>query len=640
VEEILRRNIEALRRGPAWISRPIRDMREIPPEALGRARSGDPTIAVRAEDGAEIHLHSRYDPREEGRAFAADLDPGPLDTIVLLGIGLGYPLRAILEKAGPGNPVIAIERDPALVRAALSSLPMDDVLARKNLFIFAGVEPEQAIAVLSSWAGLFLGAGIRLVPHPASGRAFGGYYDRMREMIREFVRSGAVLVRTSLYLSRVSFENRLLNLRLYAESPGLRPYRGRFRGHPGVVVAAGPSLDRNVEDLRRFTGKAPIIAVSTALKILLGRGIRPDFTTIIDYHRLSRRYFEEIPAAARIPLVCDLKANADAIRAYGGPLIFGNDRTINTLLGGACGDKGDIVFGSTVAHAAFSLARYFGCDPIILVGQDLAYTDGQLHAAGSAIYAQSFAEFGRFYTFEMKEWEYYLIHRPTLHRVPAIGGGEVLTCDIFRTYLHEFEKLFLSGRERVIDATEGGALKRGADPMRLADAARAFATRDLAPDLLRVPEDAPEERAARVRSVYEALEGTRAACRTLDDLYARAIEEIDRAVERTERGLDADDIVRRLQPIKDGLRGHGPLYLALSHLAQADLLLRMKADREIETGAPAGVERQALQAIRDREYVKGLRNALGFLEDCLDRSRDEFGAAWPDLAAERVPPHP
>ncbi|MBN1419984.1 MAG: DUF115 domain-containing protein [Planctomycetes bacterium] len=636
MEETLRRNIEALRSGPAWMSAPIRDLPAMPTAALSTARSGDPTIAVRAEDGAEVWLHSKYDPRREAAGLAGEGTAGPLDTIVLLGIGLGYPLRAILEKVGPANPVVAIERDPALVRAALSMLPMDDVLVRKNLFIFAGAEPDRVMAVLSSWAGLFLGSGIRLIAHPASARAFAGYYGRMREAIREFVRSGTVLVRTSLYLSRVSFENRLLNLRSYAESPGLRPYRGRFRGYPGVVVAAGPSLDRNVEDLRRIAGKAPIIAVSTGLKILLGRGIRPDFTAIIDYHRLSRRYFEEIPAAARIPLVCDLKANADAIRAYGGPLIFGNDRTINTLLRGACGDKGDIVFGSTVAHAAFSLARYFGCDPIILVGQDLAYTDGQLHAAGSAVYGQSFAEFGRFHTFEMKEWEYYLIHRPNLHRVPAIGGGEVLTCDIFRTYLHEFEKLFAAGRERVIDATEGGARKSGAEPMSLADAARAFATRDLPPDLLRIPEDSPEERAARVRAMYDAVRETRSACRTLDGLYGRALEEMERILERTARGLDADDIVRRIQPIRDELRAHGPLYHALSHLAQADLLLRMKADREIDVEAPAGVERQARQAIRDREYLKGLRNALGFLEECLERSRDEFLSAWPDLAGESV----
>ena len=38
--------------------------------------------------------------------------------------------------------------------------------------------------------------------------------------------------------------------------------------------------------------------------------------------------------------------------------------------------------GLTVAHTSFFIAQAFGCDPIILVGQDLSYPTRMSHAQG------------------------------------------------------------------------------------------------------------------------------------------------------------------------------------------------------------------------------------------------------------------
>lgn len=48
------------------------------------------------------------------------------------------------------------------------------------------------------------------------------------------------------------------------------------------------------------------------------------------------------------------------------------------------GRKGWTFGGSTVAHGAVSLAAALGASPIVLIGQDLAYTDGRHYAKGSA----------------------------------------------------------------------------------------------------------------------------------------------------------------------------------------------------------------------------------------------------------------
>ena len=60
----------------------------------------------------------------------------------------------------------------------------------------------------------------------------------------------------------------------------IRPYQ-RI---PVVIVAAGPSLDKNIHILKEFQGKCLIICVDIVLFKLIENGIRPDFVINIDPH--------------------------------------------------------------------------------------------------------------------------------------------------------------------------------------------------------------------------------------------------------------------------------------------------------------------------------------------------------------------
>jgi hypothetical protein len=583
--------------------------------ALVPTRSGHTTVVVTREDGRSAPLHSRYDPVAEARHQIAACAFGPLDTIVVLGMGLGYGVEALCDRLGPGNHLIVVERDPALFRAATGRPCVRRLLDRPRTFFFVGTEPDALYDFLAPRLTLFLAAGLRLIRHPASFAGFPAYYGAFLKRIEDFVRSGGVALRTAMYLSRVSFTNRMRNLRAYLESPGVLPYRGRFTGRAGVVVSAGPSLARNMEVLRAVRGKAPVVAVSTALKALLGRGIEPDFAVIIDYGRLSRRYFEAVAQAARIPLVCDLKANAGAVAAYEGPKLFGDDPIVNTLLGGIGGPKGQLTSGSTVAHAAYHFACYLGCDPVIFVGQDLAYTDGELHVPGTAVYHQALGEFNRFYSSAMKELEYSLTMRPRLREVPAWGGGTVKTCDVFSAYLEEFEQFFRRGSQRIIDATEGGARKRWTERMPLESAVAQFVREELPPELLQVPPVTEDECRERTRQAAARLEGLLESARELGVLYDRAVRLIRKVLKENRRGRAADEVVAKVLKIKEELKDYGLLYVLMTNLAQSDLFLRLRRDRQLDESPVTGVERQRRQAERDLEYLLGLRNALGFFRD-------------------------
>ncbi len=584
-------------------------------DAVAATRSGHRTVTVTRPDGKTVFLHSRFDPVQEAANRVKKFECGPLDTIIILGAGLGYEVVELCRRAGPGNNVIVIERDSGIFLEACKDRAFQALLKRPLTYFFAGAGPDVIYDFLLSGTSFFLATGIKLVSHSPSHSVFPDYYGKLLKRINDFINTGSVLLRTTMYLSRISFRNRLSNVRSYLESPGIAAYRDRFRGMPGVVVSAGPSLTKNVDRLHEIKGKAPIVAVSTALKSLLGRGIVPDFAVIIDYASLSVRYFEDIPFADRIPLVCDLKANSKAVHAYGGPKLFCDDELMNMLLGSAAEPKGSCKSGSTVAHTAYHFLCYLGCDPIIFIGQDLAYTDGELHVPGTAVYEQALGEFNRFYTPAMKELESYLIIRPRLRTVDAWHGGTVKTCDLFKTYLEEFEKFFRRRPQTIIDATEGGAVKRGTERLALKEAIARYMPEVLPRDLFEIPELDAAALDARYNASGEQFESVLKQARELNGLYRRAIKLVRRVLKENRKGKAADYYVLKVLAIKKELKEYGPLYFLLTQLAQSDLFLRQRRDRELDSGDLSGVEKQKKQAERDLDFLTGLQSALEFFLD-------------------------
>jgi hypothetical protein len=165
--------------------------------------------------------------------------------------------------------------------------------------------------------------------------------------------------------------------------------------------------------------------------------------------------------------------------------------------------------GGHATSAAFSLAVLWGCDPIILVAQDLAYTGGRIHASGRPGGEDE--------------------KRPEMVKVPAIGGGSVATSPVMRSYLAWYQEaaahLSALGRgPRLINATAAGARIPGFIHLDLAEALAGLpeVTVDFTPVLTALP------RLPRPQAAY------------LAQRLARAKSEIKTALaELPEKGLEA-----------------------------------------------------------------------------------------------------
>jgi hypothetical protein len=358
-------------------------------------------------------------------------------------------------------------------------------------------------------------------------------------------------------------------------------------------------------------------------------GVEPHFVTSLDYHEICTRFFEHLPSSLRTELVAEPKATSAIFAMYPGPVsILGNEYA-EGMLSEMKLDKERLPGGATVAHLAYYLAEHLGCDPIVFVGQDLGFSDGLCYAPGTSYEDVWRPELGRFCTVEMKQWEQIVRERFILRRIPDFEGRPMYTEERLFTYLQQFERDFGGSKARIIDATEGGAAKRGATPMKLADVLETYCREPLADAF-------PHHPGMR----WDRIPGCIASLRNrLDE--AAAIERISRETipllseihDHLDDQARVNRTIVRLDALRSRMNEFGACYDLITQLTQNTELKRFEADRKISASKLDAAEKQRRQVGRDIANVTGIvdaaaefqamvRSVIGRLESELPTSRE------------------
>ncbi len=635
--DFLQHNLDFLR---PTVPQMVKILEGLPPSGhiqVATAQSGRPTASVTTQDGRVVWLHSRYDPEKEADRFVAEFKVPKLQSFLVLGLGLGYHLLALSRRASSEARYFVFEPDLHVFREALRANDLVPLFRGGRCIVFAGPFAEDAYACLRNRIEEVMSGEVTIVAHAPTRSAWPEWFDRSFRGISDFVKSGVTIFRTSMILPKKNTLNRMHNLPDYVSTAGVDAFEKRFKGYPAIVVSAGPSLAGNIHLLERAKGRAVIVAVSTALKALLARGIVPDFAALLDYHRISKRYFEGIPPEQCAPLVCDPRASWESAAAYAGPKVFSNDDTMNSLVEGLSIQKGAFLGGATVAHLAFGFACYTGADPVIFVGQDLSFPWNITHVPGTAIYTQWHAEVNRFHTYEMKEWDHMLRYRPKMHRIEDVFGNPVYTDEGMFSYLKDFDMLCPSCGRTVIDATEGGARIKGTEVMTLAETLDKYATREIPKELFDLPRMTESERRERLLAGKGEIEGLLDDCDGMERVLSRALKGLKRVRERQREGKDANRLVKRVVQLRAELKKYDRLYKLLVQVAKADDVVRTRLDRTIRAEGLLGIEKQKEQAARDEQYVTGILECCRYYRKALEEGRAAFDAALAPVAQEPRP---
>jgi hypothetical protein len=448
-------------------------------------------------------LCSRRDPIREAQSWADGVDIARNAVCVVRGFGLGHHIHQLALRIGPNGAILCFEPDVPLLRAVLERVDITPLLRTTDFGLICEANDTAALAHAATGIEGVLAAGTGLVDHPQSiarlDAEYPGACDRFAQTLTDVTKAVRTNVVTTLVQMHVSVRNQLNNLGPYAACDGIADLKNAATGSPAIIVAAGPSLARNLDVLEyavkneNLRDRVVIVAVQTVLKQLLARGIKPHFVTALDYHEISARFYEGLTArdVEGVTLVAEPKCNPAILRAFPGTIRLVDDATLNSVLGDPKGTKqpneptplarpmGEIPAGATVAHMAYYLARYLGCDPVILIGQDLGFTNDLYYGPNAAIHQVWSGELSPFRTLETLEWERIVRMRTNLRKIKDQSGRRMFTDEQMATYLVQFEREFVADAARnlrTIDATEGGAAKQGTTTATLRDALAQHAT--------------------------------------------------------------------------------------------------------------------------------------------------------------------
>lgn len=222
--------------------------------------------------------------------------------------------------------------------------------------------------------------------------------------------------------------------------------RDRVKGKRVVIVAGGPSLDKNLDELKGKPEDVVVIAVGTVYKLLLKKGIPIDYVAFLD-----ARVFYQINEVQSYKEALLILATADRRigRYYKGKKYLVCQEG-HELAADYAKERGYTCYssGGSVATMALDIAIRMGAASIAFIGLDLAYYGTRMHASGTAR-----EQFGGF----------------QLQKALAWDGSELNTSQTFlrfRTWLEERIQQ-PDATMTIVDATEGGIVKNGFQPMTL-----------------------------------------------------------------------------------------------------------------------------------------------------------------------------
>jgi len=366
------------------------------------------------------------------------------DTLICLGSSFVTLIQVLLESPTEKiKSVIVIEPEPFVLRAAIKYLDFTGVLSDTRLKFLVNHDAAVCADSLASEIHPMQSLGWSIALNPDSYQFYKSFLYDFRARLESVSNNVRLNLLTSIRHADRFLINSFRNYSSHGHCPDVRIFRDLARGLPAVLVAAGPSLEKQIPKLKRLRDRLLMVCVGPAWKTLRMHGIVPHFVVSIDPFDPNYTHFEGLEARGEW-LISDLANSCEVVNTFQGPIAFCVSNEQQKTIFEALRDRELTILetGGSVAHTAMWFCRLLGADPIVLIGQDLAYTGGISHAHGHT---------GRS-SLETEK----ALNPEAFRTVEAFGGDGLVTTnkqmDVYRLY---YERL--PTKADLINATEGGA---------------------------------------------------------------------------------------------------------------------------------------------------------------------------------------
>lgn len=314
--------------------------------------------------GTGLYLHSNGNPMEEARQLVRLCYDPQKEKYAVWGAGLGYHIACLYEMARGSVSIDIFDEDEEILQLAKECDILKDIPLENIKFVLDEDGTRFVQSIRDNKTGVLL--------HFPSVKKIEN--DSLREALHHFFAdwNGTVQLRTEL---EINFRKNQANCNRYVDE-----LQEKLAGKSVVIVGAGPSLDDNLEFLRKNQGTMLILSATTVWKKLIREGIVPDYFVVMDS---QMRTFGHMDGVERkdIPLIVDSTACWRFAESCEG------DKYLVYQYGFDESDRwatkrgvNQYETGGTVITLAMEIVLKLGAKEIFLVGVDLAYPDGVSHA--------------------------------------------------------------------------------------------------------------------------------------------------------------------------------------------------------------------------------------------------------------------
>lgn len=350
-----------------------------------RSASGHLNLMMNFSGGRDF-LCSNANPEQEVSQWFKKQNLNDVEVLFVYGVGLGYyyePLKKWLRSA-VNHYVVFLEDDLRVWRCFLETKNAYDMLRDSQVTVsfFDEIKERHFFELFYkfSFANVLASSLQSYAQHKQSRfdllsqciyKGFFNVVDRFRE--RKFV--------------NLLYYNLFKNIQKLPSSRWGNKLAGKFKGMPAIICGAGPSLEKQLSTLSTLTNNALFFSGLSAGNVLSSQGINPHFLVAIDpnYPQYDRFLLNNSFMA---PFIYRYRANFSILNLSNSEKIFVSGHSTYSLVerieDSLKVNKVDrIEEGHSIVDMCVDLARMMGCDPIILVGVDLALTDQKFYSQGT-----------------------------------------------------------------------------------------------------------------------------------------------------------------------------------------------------------------------------------------------------------------
>jgi Uncharacterized protein conserved in bacteria len=430
-------------------------------------------IARISKDGKLRYIGSKYSVAKDIEKFIESLkDISGNEVIIIFGLAAGEHIKELLNNVGNNNKIIIIEPSKTIVNLFFDMDYAKDIIQDKRVRIY-DFYSGNIENIFDKAIEEFEIDNLKIVGFANYEVLFENEFKFLNKALRKIILNKKIGRDTLVFFSKSLFQNFIKNLKNSAGYGVINSYRNLFKGKNAIIVSAGPSLEKNIHLLKDVQKNFVIICGARTLKALTNIGVAPDFVCAVDPQDITYTIMGN-ELKSEVPLVFMDSANYKLVSEYKGQKILFLNEGMEEYVESILGKKVDSLFqGGSVAHVCAGLAVYLGCNPIVFIGQDLAYTGDKFHAEN----AKAMENPGDVFVTEMeKNKEAWVNISGENIYVKDINGELVRTSNVLNLYREEFEEIIEKCKEiDFINSTEGGAHIQGTKVMPLKDTIEIYA---------------------------------------------------------------------------------------------------------------------------------------------------------------------